>query len=607
MSALANLNNRLLEAFTDISADRSSRIFFDCTDLIESLARHTTVTGIDRVQTRLLDYLLNFEEGRGAAKFFMAYRDDRGDIFEVGLQQTRQFVRLAVRTKLDKEVLAVAATECRRSACPAAMATGDLYFMPGPFWTTATHEGLIPRLKSKGVVFGAYIYDLIPITHPQFCIPAHATMFAAAFAEVAPQLDFALTISEFVADELRDMMAAQGIPLPPIIAAPLAHELETRTSYTESQERAVLARFRGRPFVLCVGTIEARKNHMYLLNIWNTLARENVKLPLLILVGRLGWRVSDLTEQLQSLRYVNDTIKIVNDVSDADLACLYDHCLFTIFPSFVEGWGLPVGESLARGKIVVASSAASIPEVGGPHAIYIDPYNLNTGLDVVRRLVTDEPYRQASELAVRNGFRPRTWAAAGEFFFSALVKGVEERTPRPTYAPALAPGRSLLLSDLVDESLDLSDYLRHPLRLILAAGWRKIDHGGSWIFDKDAIVRFATDLEEGTRIGVVMTFVTVPWLRDSALLIRGETRQPDLDARMQTRRTLQPSVMFRHMVTVSVGEGGVATMHFEIEGTPTNNPPDELSVLWIRMLTIGWCAIDDVSGRISLLEQALFS
>ena len=187
------------------------------------------------------------------------------------------------------------------------------------------------------------------------------------------------------------------------------------------------------------------------------------------------------------------------------------------------------------------------------------------------------------------------------------MKGIEARSPFKTYAPALPSGRFLSLSDLVEPALDIAAYFHRPLRLILVSGWRKIDHGGSWIEDRQATVRFATGLAEGATITVVMTFITVPWLRDSTLQIRGDSGDVERDSRFVTRRVLQPSVMLRQTVPIAVGEGGIATMQFEIEGNPCNNPPEELAVLWIRMLTIGWCASDDMLGRLSLLEQALWT
>ena len=338
MSAVAHLEIRPAQRKSEESSAFRGRMLFDCTDILGALSRHSTVTGIDRVQLRLFSYVLTFQDDWEKNDFFLVYRDERGDLFEIEGLQARRFVKLAIKPKLNKDTMAAAATECLRGASRVVASAGDLYFIPGPFWTISTHEGLIPRLRAKGVVVGAYIYDLIPLTHPQFCMAAHCSMFATAFAEIAPQLDFALTISEFVANELRDMMASSGMPIPPILAAPLAHELESLAD-GDVKDPTTLNRLGGRPFVLCVGTIEARKNHIYLLNLWNMLARENVKPPLLVLVGRQGWRVADLTEQLQSLRFVNDTIRIVNDVSDAELASLYDPVPLHHLPELRRGLG----------------------------------------------------------------------------------------------------------------------------------------------------------------------------------------------------------------------------------------------------------------------------
>lgn len=602
MAALAQLKPEENPPLFSIETLSAERVLIDCTDLLETLSKNTTVTGIDRVQIRLIEHLFGLAKGSSAGKTYLVYRSEFDYLKRIDVELVATLVRVIGQTTLDTVSIARTVTECRERASKVVAEPGDLYFVPGPFWSTSTTNRLVHSLKARGVVVGVYIYDLIPMTHPQFCESAHCDAFAAAFAETFPFIDFALTISEFVAQQLRETLARYQMPTIPIIPVPLAHDLET--TVTSPVERTTLVKkLGGRPFVLCVGTIEARKNHLYLLNVWNTLDREGVDLPLLVLVGRLGWRVTDLKEQLQSLRYVNDTIKIFSDVSDADLASLYDRCLFTIFPSFVEGWGLPVGESLARGKIAVASSAASIPEVGGKFAVYIDPHNLHSGVDAVRRLLTDASYRESLEAVIRHEFRPRTWEEAGEDFLCGLEEGFATRTVRKAFSPLLRPGHFLTISELTDPACDMASYLRQPLRLILSEGWRPIDTGGSWIAEKHAVVKFDTGLPSGSKIALVMSFITVPWLTESALVISCASHTGREDSRLRSRRVLQPSVMFRQPAQAVVDDDGAVTLHFQIEGEPCANPPQEERKLWVRMLTIGWCDADDVFGRLSLLEQ----
>jgi len=75
--------------------------------------------------------------------------------------------------------------------------------------------------------------------------------------------------------------------------------------------------------------------------------------PHLVCVGRLGWKSSSFISTLVETNYLDGKVLLLRDISDTDLRMLYSHCLFTVCPTFYEGWGLPVGESLAMGKICV--------------------------------------------------------------------------------------------------------------------------------------------------------------------------------------------------------------------------------------------------------------
>jgi glycosyltransferase involved in cell wall biosynthesis len=91
------------------------------------------------------------------------------------------------------------------------------------------------------------------------------------------------------------------------------------------------------------------------------------------------------------------------------LEWLYQNCLFTVYPSHYEGWGLPVIESLARGKHCVASSSSSLPEAGGQWCDYHDPLDFVACHRLIARAAFDSDYRESKEQAIRDGYRPASW------------------------------------------------------------------------------------------------------------------------------------------------------------------------------------------------------
>jgi glycosyltransferase involved in cell wall biosynthesis len=140
----------------------------------------------------------------------------------------------------------------------------------------------------------------------------------------------------------------------------------------------------------------------------------------LIFVGKWGWDVAGLHEYLSNTDALGNWLYIFNGISDAELEYLYRRCLFTAFVSFAEGWGLPVGESLAHGKPCVASGATSIPEVGGTLVRYVDPYDLRSGYEVIKQLVSDRGYLVRWAQQVQDEFRPRRWQTFCIDFFDVV-------------------------------------------------------------------------------------------------------------------------------------------------------------------------------------------
>src|SRR5262249_54844124 len=133
--------------------------------------------------------------------------------------------------------------------------------------------------------------------------------------------------------------------------------------------------------------------------------------PTLVFAGRVGWQVSDLMEQLHNSKFLNGKILHIESPTDEELEALYDGCLFTVFPSFYEGWGLPVTESLAFGRPCIVSNATSLPEVGGSLARYIDPDNATDAYRVIRETIQDQTGLREWRDQIRREFRPVQWTA----------------------------------------------------------------------------------------------------------------------------------------------------------------------------------------------------
>ena len=180
-------------------------------------------------------------------------------------------------------------------------------------------------------------------------------------------------------------------------------------------------------YVLIVAIIEVRKNHLLLFRIWRRLLDElpPEQVPTLVFAGRIGWLVGDLMAQIASTGHLGGKLVIVESPSDAELASLYRGCLFTVFPSFYEGWGLPVTESLAAGKPCLISNRTSLPEAGGALARSFDPDDANDAYAKIRAVILDRGDLARWQARVGAEFKPVPWSATVD----ALLSGLDMTMP----------------------------------------------------------------------------------------------------------------------------------------------------------------------------------
>ena len=195
-------------------------------------------------------------------------------------------------------------------------------------------------------------------------------------------------------------------------------------------------------YVLFVSTIEIRKNHRLLVRVWQRLLERHGAdfVPSLIFAGQIGWLVDGLLAELEASEYLNGKIILLRSLSDAQLRHAYRSCLFTVFPSLCEGWGLPIAESLAHGKFCVASNRTSIPEVGGHLVDYFDPSNEDDALAKIERPLIEPGYLAAREAQLRAEYRPRSWAECA----NALIGALDQTVPQDSQAVTRSPRRRVL-------------------------------------------------------------------------------------------------------------------------------------------------------------------
>ncbi len=301
----------------------------------------------------------------------------------------------------------------RRPPPRLALGPSDLVISLGAGWLVPNSHGICWRLKQEqGFRLVMLMYDIIPLLFPQFYGPKFPASFDWWTADSIWSSDLLLAISEHTRRDVEAHCHQRLIPCPPVEVIRLGDDL---AGGDVSDRPPTEGGFRSdRPFVLTVGTVEVRKNHLALYHVWRQLVQQRgADVPQLVIVGGRGWLVGDLLFQIENDPLTAGHVILLNNLDDRELLWLYRNCLFTLYPSHYEGWGLPIAESLGHGKYCIASSTSSMPEVGGDLVGQHEPTDLHGCLRLVEQAL-DPAFRALREQIIRERFRLTSWAACAD-------------------------------------------------------------------------------------------------------------------------------------------------------------------------------------------------
>lgn len=282
---------------------------------------------------------------------------------------------------------------------------GDLVAL-GLGWEYLDHEAMYLLRQNYGLRIHMPAFDLIPVTMPQMNA-GQSHLVHRYYAEMAHYADTITSISNATTEAVRQFFVKEDLPIPHLQTNPLPG-LSDSSDNEESNAGQLRHRLGDRQYVLSVSTIEIRKNHLILAKIWAECAREGIELPLLVLVGRIGWDVDELLRWVKHAPELQDRVMILADVDDDELVELYRDCLFTVFPSRIEGWGLPITESLTHGKVCIHSSDPAQAEASQGLMPALHPDDFIAWKAETIRVSSDVGYRTELEDAIAARFAPRS-------------------------------------------------------------------------------------------------------------------------------------------------------------------------------------------------------
>ncbi|MEO0864082.1 MAG: glycosyltransferase [Pseudomonadota bacterium] len=355
----------------------------DLTRLIRRAGR--VLTGVDRVELAYLRAFLDqpvplFALIRSRYGYILLNRDGMAklapwlaepDTGNPPDQQNRRALRLARRVALGRVPPPLLARMLRRH-----LPQGTAYVNVGH--SNLSHRVLRTAQGALKAQITVLIHDVIPLEHPEMQRAGTVPAFAAMIERVGQMADLIIYNSadtqaraaRYVGTRANSIVAYLGTE----VATPLPDTLPTGLPPA-------------RPYFVCIGTIEPRKNHAFLLDVWDDMGAHA---PTLVIAGSRGWKNEDVFARLDRLP-PDAPVQEVSGLSDGALAALVQRSAGVLFPTHAEGFGLPATEAAAAGVPLIVNELAVFREILGKIPIYASVSDRYLWKNKIKELAEAEP------------------------------------------------------------------------------------------------------------------------------------------------------------------------------------------------------------------------
>jgi len=575
-------------------------VVFDVSDLLSWFATSRIPSGIQRVQIELVGAALR--PGAPAGRVLLAGFNGATGTWRPLPREI--FLRLAALSRSGSEVEDPTWQEAVAAAGAAMAASPDLAFPDGVWlvnlgtsWGLPDYHLALRAAKARAVLrYATLVHDCGPLLVPEHCEPAQVASFSRWFASLGAHADLLFTTSAATEADLARLRVEllPGLPEPP--TAVLRLDAAPPRPPASATLHPAVAGLQGRPYVLFVATLESRKDHLFVLNAWLALLRRRPEggVPLLICVGRPGFQSGPVFALLRAAPALADAVEVLSDIPDAALASLYAGAQFTLYNSHHEGWGLPVTEALALGKVVVAPAHSGLIEAGAGLAVHFAPQSEPEFLAQLERLIFEPGALAQAEARIRLGLRLRSWAAVADQLLGRLAT-TSPALPAPPLPAPLGLVQPLGIGAAVrpEPAMALADLLR--------AGpfWHAPEEFGCWTRPGRALLRLTHPAAPGAALRLLVT-LRAPSAGGRVVLRAGGAAPLALELPPGGKLTAALDVM---------AEGPTLDLALEAAAaTATGATPEApLRQVGVGVVSVMLCAREDLAARLDYLERQRFA
>jgi len=419
-------------------------LLLDVTDLVEFLQRRESVSGVQRVIAETAPLMLG--ESASAAAAAVILDRPRGVFVALTAAETQALVLTGAASHNlapDREAIAAAASAAldrAHTANPIEINAETVMVYLGAVWINDALMLAARDVAAKGAKNVYLLYDLTPVLETGHTAAVNR-LFERYLTLVLQTASAVPSISQSSKNDFDGYAKNHGYETirGEITALPCGLK---PGKYDTSESPWP------RDYALFVGTVESRKNHILALNAWKELITkhraENV--PDLVCIGRLGWNADAFLEEYVATQGLSGKVSVLsNSVTDEELARFYANAQFTVYPSRYEGWGLPVSESLAFGKVAIVANNSSLPEAGGKLATYFESGNVD---DLITKIESDglnAKNRESLQKKILTDFHDINWQQVTDAIIRDITYALSTESRKPMY-PSIELGREYVLA-----------------------------------------------------------------------------------------------------------------------------------------------------------------
>ncbi len=274
----------------------------------------------------------------------------------------------------------------------------------GTHFFNVSHSNLLqPVLQAvrciPGVKINIFLHDAIPLDFPQYQHAGTKDKFSEMMNVVSAYADSVICNSTATKIDV----AAHLSPCPPLHVALLGTDVDCSQTEDNIEDLNIPT-----PFFLCLGTIEPRKNHRFLIDLWEGLLAEKMgnALPHLVICGARGWCNEDVFERLDHSPLRGTHIHEFNALSDGQIQALMRRANGLVFPTFYEGYGLPVIEACVAGTPVLANDLPVLREFAYDIPIYAAVSDSYSWIAQIENLTQASPELREEQAKT---YKPPNW------------------------------------------------------------------------------------------------------------------------------------------------------------------------------------------------------